>query len=224
MSEYFYQADSLAFQYQTLFTLRELRFRLNELQDASKASIAAFHKSLTSRTTVDDRPLNTLVRYRFSSAIGMTQTLKDVLETAIPRFSWVTFVADIPHAETLQSLRNAVTHDGQYAVTLWADGQWYLAVNVSRPGRGKKIHEILAPAEDVEKLALSFFEDVANRLHALIGNLQASGKLSGPVLPGEWFEAATRHPALKRFHSSCQRERTARTLRKLDRSMVACPC
>jgi hypothetical protein len=199
MTEYFFRADRLAFQHQTFYTLKELQFRLKELSDASKASIAAFHKSHADREAYDDRPLSTVVRYRFSSAIDLIQTFKDMLKAAVPAFSWEAFVKEIPQAELLQNIRNAVRHDGQHAVTLWADGQCYLAVNVSRVGQGKKIHDIVAPDEDVETLALRYFEDFANRLDAYFVGLPQSEKLSGPPLPYEWYEAATNHPALKRF-------------------------
>lgn len=199
MPEYFYRADQLAFQYQTLSILRELRFRLNELSAASKVSIDAFQRSIIERTTNDDVASSMVVRYRFSSAIGLLQTLKDVLATAISGFSWSAFVSQLSQAETVQNLRNAMVHDGQQPVALWADGQCYIAVNISRPGLGKKVHEICAPADDVETLTLRFFGDFAERLHSMLIHLPESQKHFGPPLPREWFEAAMKHPSLKRF-------------------------
>ena len=46
MSQYFYQTDKLAFQYNALTTLEELRFRMFELSKVSEASIAGFHKAI----------------------------------------------------------------------------------------------------------------------------------------------------------------------------------
>lgn len=202
MSEYFFRADQLAFQHQTASVLKELQFRLSELSEASKASIAAFHQAVATKKEQNDKELSKRVSYRFSSAIGMIQTLKDVLKTAIPGFSWEDFSSDIYQAEMLQQLRNAVIHDGQPAVTLWADGQCYSAVNIKRSGQGKKVYDILAPAEDVETLALRYFKDLANCLNETLAKLSESEKLSGPPFPREWFEAAVKHPSLERFQLS----------------------
>jgi hypothetical protein len=199
MSQYFYQADKLAFQYNALTVLEELRFRLFELTAVSEQSIAAFHKAVQERSPGGTDGHATLVKYRFSSAIGLIQTLKDVLPIAIPCFAWDSFVTRIPESATIQNLRNALIHDGQQAVNMYADGKYFVAVNIRRQGVRKQPFEILASEDDVETLTLRFYELFTWELAELLGQLDGAKKLRGQRFSPEWFQGAAEHPALARF-------------------------
>lgn len=200
MQIYFRESDKLTYQHQALGAVRELDFRLNEFIDASRACIEAFHTAVREKTSGDDPALGRLLRYRFSSLIGLIQTLKDVTSKSIDDFSWDEFADTVSHAKVVQDLRNAAIHDAHPIAQLYAHGQCYVAVDISRKGQGKKQIEILAPEVDIETLALAFFASVSTNLARLIRDLPDTEKLNGPPLPYEWHEAAIRHPALSRFN------------------------
>lgn len=200
MDDYFHKSDRLTFQHQTLGAVRELDFRLNEFVEASRACIEAFHTAFRDKTSGDDPAPGRLLRHRFSSLIGLIQTLKDVASKSIAYFSWDELSDTVSHAKVMQDLRNAAIHDAHPIAQLYADGRCYVAVNTRRKGQGKRQIEILAPEVDIETLALAFFASLSTNLAQLIRDLPEIEKLNGPPLPYEWHEAAIRHPALSRFN------------------------
>ncbi|MBT2794984.1 hypothetical protein [Paraburkholderia strydomiana] len=204
MDDFFHESDTLAFQYQMLSAVQEMDFRINELIGASSACIDAFLNAIREKTPNSDDHPGELIRYRFSSLIGLIQTLKDVASKAIHEFSWSRFAEGIEYAELVQNLRNAIIHDAHPVDALYVDGQCYVAVNIRRKGQGKKRIEILAPKEDIETVVLVFFGSLSTNLAQHIRGLPIPQKLKGRALSDEWFAAAAAHPALSRFNIKLQ--------------------
>jgi hypothetical protein len=199
MERYFFEADGLAFQFNALRTLQELKFRLKELSAVCREAIEEFHIDVRERRTEKKKGIGPRVQFRFSSVLGLIQTLKDVLPNAIPGFDFDSLLASTTDGNLVQNIRNAVIHDGQEAVTMYADGQYFIAVDIRRKGRGRSVHEIAAPSVDVETFALQFYEQVSQQLIRVLDEMPQSAKLRGRQFSMEWMRAAVRHPNLARF-------------------------
>ncbi|KVN23039.1 hypothetical protein WT09_05725 [Burkholderia stagnalis] len=198
MSQYFYEADKLEFQYHTLNTLREVRYRLHELTTSSRRSIEAFQNAVRAKADIMSIDFATPVMYGFSAALAPLQTFKDLLPLVIPGFNFATFLGGISDGEMFLQLRHAIVHDGQQTLALSADGRFYVAVNIRRTGQRKTV-EILAPAEDIETITLRFYEQFGRNLADALAAMDDTDKLRGPAYSTEWFQEAAKHPSLKRF-------------------------
>jgi hypothetical protein len=109
------------------------------------------------------------------------------------------------HSDLFRKLRNAIVHDGYQPINAWADGRYYLPVNVKRTAklRGKDVEvDIIAPDEDVETLCLQFAASYCEKLSVKIDGLAPAQKLRGLERSPEWFAAASNHPALRPFLDS----------------------
>ena len=198
MSTYFHHVDTLAFQHQVAETSKELHFRLDELIQASKASIDAFNESVRTQKATEKSPGN-VFRYRLTSLIALVQTYKDLIKEAELGFSWGSLIADVAHADLMQRMRNSLVHDGYRLIALWAEGKFYVAANILRKGMRGELVEIEAPAQDAEMLCLEYVRSFSAALSARLRELSESAKLKGPYYDYDWFAAAMQHPAVGEF-------------------------
>ncbi|SDC62187.1 hypothetical protein SAMN05216345_10336 [Cupriavidus sp. YR651] len=198
MSTYFHHVDALAFQHQVAATSKELHFRLDELIQASKASIDAFKESIRTQKPTEKSPGN-VFQYRLTSLIALVQTYKDLIKEAGLGFSWGSLIADVAHADLMQRMRNSLVHDGYRLIALWAEGKFYVAVNIRRKGMRGEAVEIEAPEQDAEMLCLEYVRSFSAELSARLRELPESAKLKGPYYDYDWFAAAMLHPAIGEF-------------------------
>ncbi|SOZ24691.1 hypothetical protein CBM2608_A50035 [Cupriavidus taiwanensis] len=199
MNDYFHEVDTLSYQHQVRLASNELAFRVGELVDVSKAAIVAFQQQVRQRGEVTDEKYGRVLQYRFTSLIALAQTFKDVLGRAIEGFDWDSIVADVEHAATVQSMRNAIVHDSYPMLSLYSDGRYYFAVSVRRQGQGKKTVDIEVPAHDVETFSLEYVRSLSARLSNYLRQLPESIKLKGPQFDYDWFANAVKHPVILRF-------------------------
>ncbi len=199
MNDYFHEVDTLAYQHQVRLASNELAFRVGELVDVSKATIAAFHQAVRQRRDVTDEKFGRLMQYRFTSLIALAQTFKDMLGRAIDGFNWDALVDDVDHAAVVQSMRNAIVHDGYPILSLYADGRYYFGVSFRRRGQGQKMVDIEVPTRDVEAFSLEYVRSLSATLSNHLRQLPKSSKLKGPQFDYDWFAGAIKHPAISRF-------------------------
>lgn len=199
MTDYFHEVDTLAYQHQVRLASNELAFRVGELIDVSKAAIGAFQQQVRERCDVTNEKYGKVLQYRFTSLIALAQTFKDVLERAITLFDWDALVKDVEHAARVQSMRNAIVHDGYPMLSLYADGRYYFGVSVRRRGQGKKMVDIEVPAHDVEMFSLEYVRSLSVKLSNYLRQLPEDTKLKGPQFDYDWFAGAIKHPAISRF-------------------------
>ncbi|WP_454753908.1 hypothetical protein [Cupriavidus necator] len=198
MTKYFHHVDSLAFQHQVLETSKELHFRLAELVEASKASIDEFNESIRAGKAAE-KPPGSLFQYRFTSLIALVQTYKDLIKEAKLDFSWGSLIENVAHADLMQNMRNSLVHDGYRLIALWAEGKFYVAVNIRRKGPRDKLVEMEAPAQDIETLCLEYVRSFSAELSTRLRELPESAKLKGPYYDYDWFAAAMQHPVLGQY-------------------------
>lgn len=201
MSTYYHFIDVMAFQHQVSHAAAELKFRMNELIAASQAEITHFQNSMPPLSISLDEKRPRPVSYRFSSVLAMLQTFKDALIGAGVITKGASDIEDgVHHADLFRKLRNAIVHDGYRPISLWADGRYYLPVNVKRiykQGNKETVVEIIAPDEDVETLCLQFAASYCDALVGRLGALPAEQKLRGWEFNQDWFAAAKNHPTVR---------------------------
>jgi hypothetical protein len=178
-----------------------MQFRINELVEASRTELLAFHEAIQHQRPIEERG-QPIVPYRFSSLLALLQTFRDTLRGALGKnFDFSRLSTGIKHADLLRDLRNSLVHDGYQPVALWADGRYYLPANLKRFDQFGKPLLIDAPVLDVETLALEYASCYCDRLAELLEALSPDKKLHGPPRSYEWFQAAWSHPVLKKFQS-----------------------
>lgn len=205
---YYHVVDKLAFQHQLLDVVKEMKFRLEELVEASRCEIAAFEDMMRTKSDKSELLKKHTFNYRFSSALGLIQTLRDTLKGALGPAN--TLVDDIEsssrHGEFFRLLRNALVHDGYQPTGMWIDGRYYLPVGIERKGPKDQTVRIPRKSEDVESLWLEFSSDYCRELASRLRSLAPEEKLNENRYDYEWFEAAWDHPAAKRFSTATTRK------------------
>ncbi len=199
MEKYYHEPDTASFQYQVAAITKEMKFRLVELIDSCRKSIAEIPREGQAGTASSDDK-DSIVRYRFSSLVALLQTFRDALPRAIGKdVNIKEKIGDVPHATLLRQLRNSLVHEGYQPFGLWVDGQYYMGTNyIANDQRGRAI-QVDAPEVDVETLALEYSAVYCVRLAKLLEELPKDKKLKGPPRSYEWFEATFAHPAVKKF-------------------------
>jgi len=201
MSTYYYLIDVLAFQHQVNYAATELKFRMNELIEASVTEIKHFQNSMPPMSIPLDEKRPEPLPYRFSSVLAMLQTFKDALIGAKVIEKGSSDIEDeVHHADLFRKLRNAIVHDGYRPISAWVQGRYYLPVNLKRMSiRGNKEVEveIIAPAEDVETLCLQFAASYCETLASRLDIFPIDQKVRGLQFSEDWFAAAKAHPAIK---------------------------
>ncbi|MBW3507916.1 hypothetical protein [Janthinobacterium sp. NKUCC06_STL] len=202
MTIFYHDVDPLAFQYQVLGVAKEMKFRLTELIEASSREIALYQLAMESGRPSEEanEPRENVFAYRFGSLIALLQTFRDALIGALGKTADISSLEiDVPHAELFRNLRNALVHDGYQPLNLWVEGRYYFPVNIRRTGMGGKVVLIDAPAEDIETLALQYVSGYGLRLAILLETLPPQQRLQGPQRDYDWFQAASKHPAVEKM-------------------------
>ena len=182
------------FAHALLHTVRELRFRTNELLMVCTLSRERFI-AFPSESQTNGR----LVNFRFAAFSSLLQTFKDVLPVvAGPEFIWPS-MAGVRHIAFMQSIRNAITHDGNPVINGWIEGRFYVISDFIRIGQGGRPVSVTAPVQDIGTLALEFTVDFATAIQEHVEPLVGVPSLSEPLYGEEFFGAAINHPAVPAF-------------------------
>jgi hypothetical protein len=171
-----------------------MRFRLSELGNVCQNSRHRFEAG-DPPASGDGR----LVNFHFAAFSSLVQTIKDILPVVSGQELTWSGISDVRHMRFMHAVRNAITHDGNPVVNLWADGRFYIACDFVRlDSRGKPV-EFKAPAEDIETLAVQFTDDLCSYLRSVLSPLRGNQALSGPLYGAEFFDNAINHPAVPVF-------------------------
>lgn len=153
--------------------VKEFDFYLREVIECCDQSMLRFK---TSRPSTDHDE-NKIV-FAFSAFTNTIQALKDSGSIFLPaKISWGD-IAGLRHGEFMGLSRNAATHDGHPIITAWADGHYFVPLDIHRFDSRGDLIKIVAPTEDVSRFCLEFSRDfgdfLANRVHAL-GPMESVG-------------------------------------------------
>lgn len=177
-----------------LHKVQEMRFRLSELRDVCQSSRYRFEEG-NPYASDDGR----LINFHFAAFSSLVQTIKDILPVVSGQeLNW-SDMSDVRHMSFMQAVRNAITHDGNPVVNLWADGRFYIACNFVRLGRRGEPVEVEAPVEDIETLTVQFTGDLCSYLRSALLPLRGDKALSDPLYGFEFFDKAIKHPAVPEF-------------------------
>ncbi|NYF20264.1 hypothetical protein HDC36_001725 [Xanthomonas sp. JAI131] len=180
--------------YFLLHKTREIRFRLSELLNVCETSRWRFAKN--------EPPIEgggQLVNFHFSALSSIVQTIKDLIPVISEKTVTWTDLSNIRHMQFMHSARNAITHDGNPVVNMWADGRYYIAIDFLRLDRNQNPVSVKAPLEDIETLSIQFTMDLCSYLKEMISPLLESPALTGPLYGAEFFDNAIKHPAVPEF-------------------------
>jgi hypothetical protein len=184
----------LQFAHALTHAVRETVFRLDQLLEACVSSRARFEAG---KASLDGE--GRTVNFHFAAFAAVVQTFKDVLPVVGDgQIKWADFET-IQHMEFMQSIRNAITHDGTPVINGWIDGRFYVICDFVRMGQGGKPVLIRAPEQDIATLAVDFAVGLSATITVAIGKLGDLAALEGPVYGEEFFRAAARHPAVPEF-------------------------
>lgn len=139
--------------------LEELLFHLQCVVNACDETLRLFN---------DQKPTpnetQRAVVYGFSALANCVQTLKDAVKTSTGNELPWSSIKSLRHGAFMYEARNAVTHDGNPVISAWADGRYFVPVNICRIGDKGKLITIPAPTADVRTLCLEFSEDFGRLL------------------------------------------------------------
>lgn len=174
--------------------VRETRFRFLEVSDICQESRRRF-VAQQAQAQGDGQ----LINYRFAAFSSLVQTIKDIIPVVLERdVSWSS-LSKIRHLQFVQSIRNAITHDGNPVINLWVDGRYYVACDFVRLGQKQKPIEVKAPSEDIHTIVLQFTEDLCSYLHSVFSRFLGDQSLVGPLYGQEFFTKAINHSAIPEF-------------------------
>jgi hypothetical protein len=139
------------------------------------------------------------LNYRFAAFASLTQTFKDVLSVVSDtKISWRE-LDSVRHMFFLQQIRNAITHDGNPVINMWADGRFYIAVDFVRLDNRMQPARIAVPTTDIGTLSLEFTVDLCRHIKATIEPFTGSEWFAEPLYGAEFYLEAVNHPAVPNF-------------------------
>lgn len=181
----------------------ELKHRLAQVLEICTESQQRFNTKQEPREG-ESRELN----YRFAAFSSLVQTLKDILPVlADEAISWSS-LKHVRHMEFIKQSRNAITHDGNPVINMWADGCYYIACDFVRLNQYNKPELVKAPIEDVATLCLEFTLDFTSEIGRVIKPLIGLPGLVSPLYGSEFFDQAILHPAVPEFARELYRNAT----------------
>jgi len=182
------------FAYFLLHKVRETKFRLSELLNVCQASRRRFDAKRP-----NPEGGSQIVNFHFAAFSSLVQTIKDILPVVSERKVAWSDLSDIRHAQFMREVRNAITHDGNPVINLWADGRYYVACDFVRLNEKQQPARVRAPVEDIETIVIQFTSDLCSHLRNQVLPLLGQEALAGPMYGLEFFENAINHPAVPEF-------------------------
>lgn len=219
----------LQFAHFLAYKVREIRFRFLEVSDVCQESRYRF--MLQQAQAQGDVQL---MNYRFAAFSSLVQTIKDIIPVVLERdVSWSS-LSHIRHLQFIQSIRNAITHDGNPVINMWVDGRYYVACDFVRLGQKQKPVAVKAPTEDIHTIVLEFTEDLCSYLHSTCSRFLGDQSVVGPLYGQEFFTKAIKHSAIPEFaqrlyweshdlnFKSTSNEPLSEVLKELDSLVALC--
>lgn len=177
--------------------IAEYRFRLSEVLEVSGRSLNAFNTKLP-QNDLDGR----LLIYAFSALTSQVQTIKDIVPVLLNRkVAWSEY-NNVRHMDFIVGARNAITHDGNPIINLWADGKYYVASPFIRLDAHGKAIKVIPPADDIAAVSLEFTHDFSEKLIELVESNASDPAIFKSIYGREFFEEAIQHPAIPTFARS----------------------
>jgi len=113
----------------------------------------SYKRFLAHEETIGNRELN----HNFSAYANTLQSLKDALVTSLDiQITWTDLYKNNHYCEFIKQSRNAMTHDGLPIISMWADGLFYVPMDIVRVDTKKKLETIKVPEEDILTVCLKF--------------------------------------------------------------------
>jgi hypothetical protein len=191
----------------------ELKHRLAQVLEICTESQQRFNTKQEPREG-ESRELN----YRFAAFSSLVQTLKDILPVLTDQaISWSS-LKHVRHMEFIKQSRNAITHDGNPVINMWADGCYYVACDFVRLDQHGKPELVKAPTKDVATICLEFTLDFTSEIRRVTKPLIGLQGLASPLYGSEFFDQAILHPAVPEFARELYRNTT-----KQAESSDSCP-
>ncbi|MCU5787850.1 hypothetical protein B27N_02853 [Alcanivorax marinus] len=139
------------------------------------------------------------MNFHFSAFSSLVQTIKDILPVVAEQEITWSGLSNVRHIQFMHAVRNAITHDGNPVINLWADGRYYVACDFLRLDQHQRPIQVQAPIEDIETLVTQFTMDLCKHLHSAVSPLLGSQALAGPLYGSDFFDSAINHPAIPKF-------------------------
>jgi hypothetical protein len=173
------------------YKVRELQFALTQVVDACDQSLLEFQAGReTSKGT------SMLVLHGFSSIAAQLQTIKDNVAVLLDkRVAW-SDLNSVRHVTFLKDARNAVTHDGNPVINLWADGKYFVATPFVRLDQNRQPIWVRPPTVDIRTISLEFVHDLGGCLIQLLEPVKSDSELALPAFGSDFITAAMQHPAI----------------------------
>lgn len=174
--------------------ISELKYRLLQVLEVCDESEQRF-KNQQKKLKGEGKELN----YRFTAFASLVQTFKDILPVITDqKVSWAS-LNNVKHIDFMRKSRNAITHDGNPIINMWADGKYYIACAFARLNNSGNLELIKAPPEDIATICIEFTFDLAARIRQMIEPLVEVKEFAFPMYDIEFFGEAILHPAIPKF-------------------------
>lgn len=169
----------------------EYRLRLSEVLEVTDRSLNTFNTKLPQNDS-DGR----LLTYAFSAMVSQVQTIKDIVPVLLDRkVPWSEY-KNVRHMDFVTGARNAITHDGNPIINLWADGKYYVALPFVRIDAKREVIKVVPPADDIAAVSLEFTHDFFAKVIELVESTASDPEILRPIYGRDYFEEAMRHPAI----------------------------
>lgn len=172
----------------------EYRFRLSEVLEVSDRSLNTFNTKLR-KNDLDGR----LLIYSFSAMSSQAMTIMEIVPVLLDRKVPLSHYKEVMHKDFFVSARNAITHDGNPIINMWADGKYFIASPFVRIGQHGETIEVVPPKDDIATVSLEFTRDFSAKLIEIVQSNATDTEILKPIYGREFFAKAMQHPAVPEF-------------------------